>query len=371
MKCGMQLYSKYIARQLIHATLLITISLTSIVWLMQALRFIDYIVNQGVSILLFLKLTLLLVPSLMLTILPPSFFCAVIFTYNKMKTDSELVVMQAAGLDRWKLTSPTLRVGMVLVVIAYAVSLYVQPMSMRSFRDLQLFLRNNYVSILLQEGIFSNPVDGLTVFIRERHDDGSLKGILVHDSRTAGSDVTMMADSGMLVQTPSGPRFVMENGNRQEMKDGKLSLLNYESYTLDISLYTNDGASRPPEVSEMFLSDLLENNADLSPQEQVKRRSELQQRLIWPAYIITLALLALAVMLSGQFNRRGGWKRIAAMVVFGSCLLFSSATLSNFVAKYPDFTILLYAWWFIPTFASAMVLKGKTGKMAMPKAVPA
>jgi len=352
----MQLYSKYIARQLVHATLLVTISITSIVWLMQALRFIDYIVNQGVSILLFLKLTLLLIPSLALTILPPAYFCAIIFTYNKMKTDSELVVMQAMGLDRWRLTKPALRVGIILVIIAYAISLYIQPMSMRAFRDLQNFLRNNYVSILLQEGVFSSPVEGLTVFIRERHNDGTLQGILVHDNRKPGSEITMMADQGILVQTPSGPRFLMQDGNRQEVKNGKLSLLNYKSYTLDISLYTGEAAARTRDVPEMYLHELLENDATLSDKERTRRLSEAHQRLIWPAYVITLTFLSLAVMLSGQFNRRSGWKRITIMVVFGSMLLFMSATLSNFVAKHPDLAFLIYAWWFIPTAAAAMVL---------------
>ena len=63
-------YSTYIARHLVHSTLLITFSLTSIVWLTQALRFIDFIVNQGVSIMIFLRLTVLLIPSLVLMILP-------------------------------------------------------------------------------------------------------------------------------------------------------------------------------------------------------------------------------------------------------------------------------------------------------------
>ena len=92
-------YSKYIARHLVHSTLLITFSLTSIIWLTQALRFIDFIVNQGVSITIFLKLTVLLLPSLVLMILPPALFCSVLFVYNKLKMDSELIVMQAAGLS--------------------------------------------------------------------------------------------------------------------------------------------------------------------------------------------------------------------------------------------------------------------------------
>ncbi len=365
----MQLYSKYIARQLVHATLLITISLTSIVWLMQALRFIDFIVNQGVSILLFLKLTLLLIPSLVLTLLPPAFFCAVTFTYHKLKMDSELIVMQAMGLGKWRLTQPALRVGFGLVVVAYVIALYIQPLSVRAFKDLQMFLRNNYVSILLQEGVFSSPVEGLTVFIRERHDDGTLKGILVQDNRKPGSAITMMADQAILVQTPSGPRFLMEHGNRQEMKNGKLSLLNYDSYTLDISLYTNTARDRTPDIQEMFLTELLQHNPNVSAQDNNKRHAEAHQRLLWPAYIITLTFLALAVMLTGEFNRRSSWKRITAMVLFGTCLLFSSATLSGLVAQHPALFFILYLWWLVPTLAAAWVLKKEIA--TIPKAVPA
>src|SRR5436305_143800 len=104
-------YSKYIARHLVHSTLLITFSLTSIVWLTQALRFIDFIVNQGVSIMVFLKLTILLVPALILMVLPPALFCAVLFVYTRLKADSELVVMQAAGLSRLRLAWPALQVA--------------------------------------------------------------------------------------------------------------------------------------------------------------------------------------------------------------------------------------------------------------------
>src|SRR5687768_1133201 len=176
-------YSKYIAKHLVHATLLITFSLTSIIWLTQALRFIDFIVNQGISIMVFLKLTTLLIPSLLLMILPPAMFCAILFVYNKMKTDSELVVLQAAGLNRWRLGLPALQVSAGMMVLAYVISLYLQPYSYGRFREMQAFLRDNYASILLQEGVFSSPVQGLTVFIRERNPQGTLYGILVHDNR--------------------------------------------------------------------------------------------------------------------------------------------------------------------------------------------
>ena len=364
-------YRKYIVRHLIHSTLLITFSLTSIVWLTQALRFIDFIVNQGVSIVVFLQLTLLLVPSLVLMILPPALFCSVLFVYNKLKVDSELIVMQAAGLSKWKLGIPALQMAAGVTIIAYCIALYVQPVSYSRFRDMQSFLRNNYVSLLLQEGVFSNPVNGLTVFIRERTKDGVLHGILVHDNRTPDATVTMMAEEARLVETPQGPRFLLINGNRQEVHKGKVSFLTFLNYTMDISLYTKAMTARPKDVQEMFLPELLVDDSTLTPQENRKRYAEAQQRIIWPAYSLCLALVAVAVLLSGQFNRRGHWHRIAIAVVCGIVILFTAIGLRGLMATHPIMIVVAYLNLFAPAALALWVLGDRNTSQASFKEVAA
>lgn len=349
-------YTKYIARHLVHSTLLITFSLTSIVWLTQALRFIDFIVNQGISVMVFMQLTLLLIPSLLLLILPPALFCAVLFTYNKLKMDSELIVMQAVGLSRWRLSVPSLLVAAAVTVTGYAIALYVQPVSYGKFKDMQSFLRNSYVSLLLQEGVFANPVDGLTVFIRERDKDGTLHGILVHDNRTPDAQVTMMAEEAQLVETEQGPRFLLNNGNRQEVRDGKLSFLTFDHYTMDISLYTQSMSARYPDTQEMTLTQLLTYDPTTTEQENKKRYAEAQQRIIWPAYSLTLTLIAMAVLLSGQFNRRGHWQRLAVAVAIGTVLLFGAVSMRGLMAKNPALIYAAYATLILPALASIWVI---------------
>jgi lipopolysaccharide export system permease protein len=363
-------YSKYIARHLVHSTLLITFSLTSIVWLTQALRFVDFIVNQGVSVMIFLKLTLLLVPSLMLMILPPALFCAVLFVYNKLKVDSELIVMQAAGLSKWRLSMPALQVASGVMLLTYIIALYLQPVSYRQFKDMQYFLRNNYASLLLQEGVFVNPVEGLTVFIRQRDDDGTLHGLLVHDNRQLQSPVTMMAEIGRLVETPEGPRFLLVNGNRQERREGKISFLNFESYTLDISFYAQNMKNRQPDAQELFLPQLFHYDSALSAGENQKRYAEGHQRLLWPAYPLCLTLVALAALLSGQFNRRGHWQRIALAVAFGIVILFSAVGLRGLIATQPTLVLAGYANLLIPCLVAWAILgdhlqnaRGRLGKV--------
>ena len=364
-------YSKYIARHLVHSTLLITFSLTSIVWLTQALRFIDFIVNQGVSIAVFVKLTLLLVPSLLLMILPPSFFFAVLFVYNKLKVESELVVMQSVGLSKWRLAMPAMQVGIAVSLVTYALALYLLPVSYRAFRDMQSFLRNNYVSILLQEGVFSNPVDGLTVFTRERDKDGTMRGILVQDNRLKTGPVTMMAQEGKLVETPQGPRFLLTNGNRQEVRNGKLSFLNYKSYTLDISLYAAAATSnRTVDPQELFVRQLFTPDDHLTLADNLKRRAEGHQRLLWPLYPIVLTVVGMAVMLSGQFNRRGHWQRVTAAVICGMVLLFASIGLRGAMALNPAITPMGYVNALAPIFISVLVLLDRLPLHRLPRLRP-
>ncbi len=346
-------YSQYIARHLVHSTLLITFSLTSIVWLTQALRFIDFIVNQGVSVMIFLKLTVLLVPSLLLMILPPALFCAVLFVYHKLKSDSELIVMQAAGLSKWRLASPAIQVALAVTLLAYAIALYLQPVSYRQFKDMQYFLRNNYASLLLQEGVFVNPVEGLTVFIRERGKDGTLHGILVHDNRQQETPATMMAEEGRLVETGEGPRFLLTNGNRQERRNETISFLNFESYTLDISLYAGAMQQRPVDVQEMFLPRLFTYDDAQSLTQNYKRFAEGHQRILWPGYPLCLTLIALAVLLSGEFNRRGHWQRVALAVALGTIVLFAAVGLRGMMATRPSLIMLGYANLLIPLAAAA------------------
>ena len=218
---------------------LITGSLTCIIWLIQALRFIDFIVNRGLSVGDFVYITSLLFPSLLLLLVPISVFIAVLYTYNRLQADSELVVMRASGLSRWQLALPALQIAALATLFCYMISMFLMPLANRQFNDMRAFLQNNYASILLQEEVFNHPVDRLTVFIRERDNEGNLYGILVHDARTE-NPITMMAEKGRLTEGPNGPSFYLESGMRQEKRKGRVSWLNFDNYSLDISFYTQN-----------------------------------------------------------------------------------------------------------------------------------
>ena len=336
--------TRYMLKQQLIMMVFVTLGLLCVIWLSQSLRFVEMIVNRGLSISVFLHLTALLLPSFLTIILPIALFFVVVFTYNKLIQDRELIVMRSAGLSQWALAKPAIILSVAVAATGYFLTLYYLPYSYRQFKELQYTIRNDYSSVLLQEGSFTD-IDGLTIYVREVGQDNELMGILVHDARNPKSQSTMMAKNGALVRTDKGPRIVLLDGNRQEVNtvDGTMSILYFDRYAVDIAEDVTDPSLRYLEARERSVGNLLTADPpDIQPQDINKYRAEGHDRLISPLYAVGFASLALAVLVSGSFSRRTQHSRLLiAIALMIGCEAMSIA-LKNIAAKNPALIVLMY-----------------------------
>src|SRR5690242_20268962 len=95
--------SRYIFRTTFGAFLVVLISLTAVIWVTQALRDVDIMTSQGQTVLVFIGITGLIIPLLVLIIAPIALVIAVAHSLHKLSTDSEVIVMNAAGMSPWVL----------------------------------------------------------------------------------------------------------------------------------------------------------------------------------------------------------------------------------------------------------------------------
>src|SRR5579875_2263571 len=224
----------YVFRQLLWALLAVTGGLTALIWLTQSLRFVELGVDHGLSLVVFLELTGLLVPNFVAVILPITTFVVVQFVYQRLAGDRELTVMRAAGLSPWALSRPGVALGAISLAACFVLNIWVVPWSYGAFREYQFEIRNRMAAFLLQEGVFTQVSDDLTVYIRSRDRDGTLRGILVDDARQKDSRATILAETGRLVNGPNGPRVLLHNGNREEIDrtTGRLNVLTFAENTI-------------------------------------------------------------------------------------------------------------------------------------------
>ncbi len=353
--------SRYILRQLTVGMFFVAAALTCVMWLTQSLRFVEMIVDKGLSIWAFLELTLLLMPSFVVVIVPISLFAVVLFTYNKLNADRELVVMRAAGLSHWALARPALVLGLAVTVVGYVMSLWFIPLTVKKFHEMQWDIRNDLTSVLLQEGVFNKFGDGLTIYVRSRSPNGELLGLLVYDRRNRQKPVTLMAERGALVYTKAGPRVLMINGNRQQLEQGsgRLSLLYFDSYIVDFNTATGASEQRERDAREMPLITLLAATPKtMAANDYRKMKVELHQRFTSPLYNLGFTLIALACLLPASFNRRGQGADIITAVglMVGSEAL--ALVTSNLATANLAFTPAMYAVALLPIAGGAWLLGG-------------
>jgi lipopolysaccharide export system permease protein len=353
---------RYIFRQLLVALLATTGGLVALIWLTQSLRFVELVVNRGLSFAVFLRLTGLLVPNFVAVILPITTFVCVQFVYQRLAGDRELTVMRAAGLSPWALARPALALAAGVVGTCYLLTIWIVPVSYTAFREYQFEIRNRLAAFLLQEGVFTPISEDLTVYVRSRDPDGTLHGILIEDARQRNSRTTTLAQRGRLVDNGSNPSLLLESGSQQEIDrvTGRLKVLTFAGTTVDLASNSGKaGEVRYRDAAEMPLDELLApGGGALSARDAGKFRVEAHRRLTAPLTAASFALVALLSVLTGAFQRHGGVLRpvVAVGAVVG--LLALGLAVANLAARQPALIPLIWLHATLPGLVCGWLLLG-------------
>ncbi|MBW6397794.1 LPS export ABC transporter permease LptF [Roseomonas sp. HJA6] len=365
---------RYLFRQLSLALIAVTIGLAALVWLTQSLRFIELVLDRGLSMVVFIELTSLMLPSFFAVILPITTFVVVLFVYVRLASDRELVVMRAAGLSQWTLARPAVALAVLATGVCMALNLWLVPLSHTAFRQWQFEIRNQLVGVLLQEGVFSQVGNDLTVYARYRDPDGTLRGILVHDARGDGSPVTILAEQGRITTSPTGPRVTLLNGVRQQVEKAppnaapgspplRLNLLSFSENSIDLARATRGDEVRNRDSRERSVTELLEPDPAEGLRDREIRRfyAEAHQRLSGPFTTLSFALVALAVALTGEFRRHGGGFRIAVGIGMVVALLAFGLTGGNLAARDNVWVPLIWVQALLPGLIALWWMVGAPG----------
>jgi len=360
---------RYIVKQVLVWLAITAVTLIGIVWLSQALRLIELLVNKGASLSQFLILTVLSVPLWQMIILPVSTLIATIIVLNRLQQDREITAMRSAGLNNFYILRGPLFLGCLITGFLYVNSLFILPLTFSSYKSQINTIRTSAPIVVLQEGVFTDLAAGLTVFIREREGKFEFKTIFVHDKRAKGKITEIVADRGMIDTNSSAPKLVFFNGTRSEytLGDTRATLLNFEEYSLSL---TNEFESRKKRVldyNEMSVSDLL-FNSNKSPNYLREMRAEGHYRLASPLLGLTLLILGAAAILSQNYTRIGSWKYILFGMLTAIGTLVGVIMSRSLTVTQPEMFPLIYAFSILPGLLGLGMMRERKRSMKAVKA---
>jgi lipopolysaccharide export system permease protein len=133
----MKLYERYMLKSLGISMLFITLTVSLAVWLTQSIRFLELMVGGGATIWSFIEMVLLSLPNFISIVLPIALLSIILFIYNRMTLESELIVLRAAGLRPWALARPALILSLIVGTLIFAMNAYIGPMANRTMKNMR------------------------------------------------------------------------------------------------------------------------------------------------------------------------------------------------------------------------------------------
>jgi lipopolysaccharide export system permease protein len=300
--------SRYIFRTTLGAFLVVLVSLTAVIWVTQALRDIDIMTSQGQTILVFIGVTGLIIPLLVLVIAPIALLIAVAHVLNKMSNDSEIIVMNAAGMSPWILFRAFMAAAIVVSLLVTAISAYFAPKGLRMLRDWLTEVRANVVSNIVQPGRFTALESGVTIHIRERRPNGQLAGIFLDDRRNPNERLTVLSEIGELLDNSSGTYLVLQKGIVQRHETGQRdpAMVVFDRYAFDLSQFAGGAQAVKYSIRERYLWQLLfpDPKDQFYIEQPDQFRAELHDRLMAPFYPVAFVVIAYAYLGAPRTTRQ-------------------------------------------------------------------
>lgn len=314
---------RYVFGQALFATLVAAVGLLALVWLLQSLRFLDFLVNKGLGLGVFLEITSLLIPRLLVIILPLAMLAGAIYTCRKLQDDHETTALLAGGLRPYIAIAPLLGVGVLVGAALLTIMLWLQPATTTAFKDLQNNLRLKQGQLLLETGTFNPLGDDLMVYVKERLTPTSFAQLLVHDTRDPTRPITWYAKQGELRTNPTtqAPELLLQQGLRQEAGPREVTMLEFSSYNLSLASQLTQAMAGPrePEVEEFKWQNLwaAASQPGISAKRAMRLKAEAAHRLGWPVLPVPLVLVAVAGLLHPPKRKQGSLHGVLLAAVAG------------------------------------------------------
>jgi lipopolysaccharide export system permease protein len=370
----MRLIERYLFRQLLGPTLLATAALTAVAVLSQALSSISILVQDRQSPLVFAKIILLAMPQLIVLILPVAVLVAACISVNRLHTENEIVVCYAAGVSRWRVAAPAMRLAVLVGLVSLVITQWVQPLSYRALRDTLQAVRTDLATSMIKPGGFTHPAPGLTVYAQSVDDEGRFHNLFIDHETPGGRDATITAREGRLTSRAGAPMLQLWRGTNAEVSPaGVLNLLSWDEYLLDLRPLIGEERAVRYKLSdryphELFFPDTRQawDAANAGPMQ-----AEGHARLAAPLYNIAFMAMALAAVVGGSFSRLGYAPRIALVAAAALVTRAMGFAVQGAAGQAPMLNVVQYLTPLAAVAASALILFRPERRRRRRAAVPA
>jgi len=335
--------------------LFISFSLTLIVWVIQAVNFLDFVSEDGHSFKIYFYYTLLNLPRIFSKIMPVVFFISIFYTIIKYEESNELKIFWIIGINKIKFLNVLIKYTLLFFIIQIFLSAFVVPITQNKARSFIKDSKLDFFPSLLKEKKFIDTVSRLTIFIDEKNDvDNTFKNIYLKDEIDENQSKIIFAKSGKLIENFNNRSLKLYNGIFINVNKNKTTIFNFEQTDFNLSNFTTKSVTYQ-KIQEQSVGSLFSciNNFYINKDKFVgipgicdknfvsEIKQEIYKRFLKPLYLFVVILIVSFLLIS--FRENFIYKSSKSIVFFTVVVSLIISEISGTFLSKDDFKNLIVA----------------------------
>ncbi len=302
---------KYLGTEIFKSFITILFAFTTIAWTVRAVNFLDLMVEDGYSVLIYLQYSLFNISSIITRFIPLSFLLSLIITIVKFERQQELLILWTSGVNKLKIANFLFLIAVIITLAQIILAVLITPTALNKSRSLLRESNVKEISSIIKSNDFSDSFEQITFYIDKKNLNGEMINIFIRDDTNALSSIisesegtsntTVIAKKGIV----SNNKLILFDGIIQTQNNvGKIKNIEFKKTELSIDSFVTRTIIEPKiqETSSILLLDCLMNknknnlNIITSNCPFTKNKKDiienLSRRIGMPIYIPLVSLIA-------------------------------------------------------------------------------
>ena len=297
---------KNFLRETTEFFILSSCAVTLIVWVIQAVNYLEFVTEDGHSFKIYFLYTIYSLPKIFSKLLPFMFFFSIFFTLIKYEEQNQTLIFWTNGINKLTFLNVIISYSFLFLILNSFFSLYVVPISQDKARSFIRSSNIDYLPLLVKPKKFIDTVERLTIY-SDKKNKNTLENIIIKDSFSRSKSKIIFAKKGYFSENGGNNYLVLTNGKILNINEGKTNSFDFNETLINLSKYTSKTTTTPKiqEVNSRNLfkcllkkeEQIYDNvNSDFKCRNKLSFRNKISQellsRIFKPFYIPLLSLIA-------------------------------------------------------------------------------
>ena len=376
---------KIIFRKFLYDCLIFfTIALLSssiIVWVFQAVNYLDLVIDDGRNYSVYLYFTLLNFPKIVSKIYPFAFFFSFSYVIAKYELNNELIIFWNFGVNKMNFINFFFIISIILLFIQISLTAFAVPSSQNLARSLVRVSDYNFVDNFIKIKKFNASVHELTIYTEDKDSEGNYNNIYIKKKNNNDDFQIIYAKKGIFKKNQKDPVLELFDGENTSLSNGKLTNFSFSKSEFNLNPYSTNTIlvkkTQEHKTNELIRCAISLINKDIKNIKIIKEKvrncefknldnilAELHKRLGIPLYLPALMLTALLLIINSKEKINFSKFRLITFLIGFFIIILSESTLrfiddsikfNIFIVSIPVISIIMFYFYFLIKLKTKLV----------------